>query len=149
MRNLLFFFLCLLVACSTTAPDSSSKKRPKWADGYRKDMPNSYIEVISATGYSESNAREKALDQMAQSRSLATGQRVSIENQDGYIVVKGKDELTIKCRIISDYVDQYAPGEYRVYLLVQFAKNPTYDFDPVKISQNRYSTTPLFVPYRA
>lgn len=125
---------------------NSSTERPTWVDGYFAERANSYVEVVSAVGYSEDNAREKAAQIIIERRSLATGQRAQIDNRNGNIYVEGSDALTVKSRIIDQYTERLGAGEYRVSLLVQTAKNPEYQYESVKVT-DRYDFSPrVFVP---
>lgn len=124
----------------------ASNERPTWINGYFSEQPNSYIEVVSATGYSEDNARTKAAQVIVERRSLATGQRNSIDIRNGNIILNGQDNLTVKSRIVDQYTEYLGPGEYRVSLLVQTAKNPEFQYEPVYVT-NRYPFSPrVFVP---
>ncbi len=123
----------------------SSTERPAWVNGYFTEKNNSYIEVVSAVGYSEDNARDKAAQIIVERRSLATGQRAQI-SIDGDIRVNGSDALTVKSRIIDQYTERLGAGEYRVSLLVQTAKNPELKYEPVSVT-NKYKFSPrVFVP---
>ena len=125
--------------------NASFKKRPKWVDGYHQDNKNSYIDVVSATGYTIEEAREKAVAQIAKNRSLATGQQVAVDKKNNDIVFS-TDNLTVKCRILDEYHERLGAGTYKVSLLVQTAKHPDLPFESVKMG-NRYPFTPrAFVP---
>lgn len=122
------------------------KDKPFWVTCYSSDLPNSVINVESASGYSAKDARDKAMQLITESQSLATGQRNNINIDNGIVTVKGNDDLTVKARIRDEFTDQIAPGEYRVYLLVQTAKNPEFQLEPVTIT-DRYGFSPrVFVP---
>lgn len=125
---------------------SSSTERPTWVNGYFTERANSYIEVVSAVGYSEDNARNKAAQIIVERRSLATGQHTQINIKNGNIYVDGNDALTVKSRIVDQYTERLGAGEYRVSLLVQTAKNPAYQYEPVSVT-NKYKFSPnVFVP---
>ena len=124
---------------------SSSQEKPTWVDGFFQDKNNSYIESTTATGATESEARNKAAQMVIERRSLATGQRVSVQVQNGSVVVTGSDELEVKARVLDEYRERCG-NEYRVSLLVQTAKNPTFDFERVNVT-NEYAFSPrVFVP---
>lgn len=121
-------------------------EKPAWTNGYFSEQPNSYIEVVSATGYSEDNARNKAAQVVVERRSLATGQRNTIDIRNGNIVISGQDDLTVKSRIIDQYTEHTGSGEYRVSLLVQTTKNPELPYEQVHVT-NHYGFSPrVFVP---
>lgn len=125
----------------------SDNEKPFWANGYSSDHENSVINVVSASGYSEENARNKAIQLVTANQSLATGQRNDVKvEKNGTITATGQDNLTVKARIRDEYSEYVAPGEYRHYLLVQTAKNPSYSLEPVNIT-NHYKFSPrVFVP---
>ncbi|MBO5044339.1 MAG: hypothetical protein J6C45_04820 [Alistipes sp.] len=145
MKNIILVLCCILFPLMVMGENVASKKRPKWVDGYYQDNKNSYIDVVSATGYTIEEAREKAVAQIAKNRSLATGQQVTVDNKDGEIVFSA-DNLTVKCRVLDEYYERLGAGTYKVSLLVQTAKHPDLPFEPVKVG-NRYPFSPrAFVP---
>ncbi len=138
--------LTILLPFICWGQDYANKEKPTWINGFFSEQPNSYIEVVSATGYSEDNARNKAAQVVVERRSLATGQRNSIDIRNGNIVVGGQDNLTVKSRIIDQYTEHLGQGEYRVSLLVQTAKNPEFQYEPVQVT-DRYGFSPrVFIP---
>lgn len=142
----LTLIITILLPIISWGQNNSTNERPAWMNGYFSEQPNSYIEVVSATGYSEDNARTKAAQVIVERRSLATGQRNTIDIRNGNIITNGKDDLTVKSRIIDQYTEHLAPGEYRVSLLVQTAKNPELQYEPVRVT-NHYAFSPrVFVP---
>ncbi len=146
MRFLTFLFGCLLLHTIALGQSGPYSERPSWTNGFFEEKPNSYIEVVSATGYSEDNAREKAAQTIIERRSLATGRRSRLNISNGNIFVEGSDELTVKARIVDQYTERLGAGEYRIFLLVQTAKNPQYQYESVTIS-NKYKFSPrVFVP---
>lgn len=145
MKNILVF-LCSVLSPFIVMGQYTPQERPAWVNGYFTECPNSYVEVVSAVGYSEDNAREKAARLIVERRSLATGQRSQISITNGNINVDSNDALTVKSRIVDSYTERLAPGEYRVSLLVQTAKNPEYQYEPVSVT-NKYDFSPrVFVP---
>ena len=146
MKYYIVILANLLLPFVAMGQDSSSKERPAWVNGYFIERNNSYIEVVSAVGYSEDNARDKAAQIIVERRSLATGQRAHISISDGNIHVDGSNALTVKARIIDQYTERLGAGEYRVSLLVQTAKNPEYEYESVSVTR-RYDFSPrVFVP---
>lgn len=124
----------------------SAQERPAWVNGYFTERQNSYVEVVSAVGYSEEDARNKAARIIIERRSLATGQRAQIRVVGDNIVVDGSDALTVKSRIVDEYRERLGAGEYRISLLVQTAKNPEFQYEPVHVT-DRYKFSPrVFVP---
>jgi hypothetical protein len=123
-----------------------AQSKPVWVDGYFHEAGNSYIEAASATGNTEDEARNKAAAVIIERRSLTAGKRVRVQVKGNSVTIDGKDELTVKARVLDEYRKHYARGEYRVSILVQTAKNPTFDFEQVKVT-SRYNFSPrAFVP---
>lgn len=146
MRYCIIILMSILFPSITMGQYSSSAERPSWVDGFFTERSNSYVEVVSAVGYSEDDARNKAVQIIVERRSLATGQRTQISIDNGNIHIDGSDALTVKSRIIDQYTERLGAGEYRVSLLVQTAKNPEYQYEPVSVT-NRYKFSPrVFVP---
>lgn len=138
--------LCGVLSMPFMAGQLLAQERPTWVNGFFTERPNSYVEVVSAVGYSEENARKKAAQIIVERRSLATGQQTHISIHNGNIQVDGSDALTVKSRIIDQYTERLGAGEYRVNLLVQTAKNPEYQYEPVSVT-NKYKFSPrVFVP---
>lgn len=136
----------MLLPLFATGQYTSSKERPSWVSGGLTDLQNSYIDVVSATGYSEDNARDKAVRMVLERRSLTTGQRVNVNVSGKNIIIDGNDALTVKARIIDEYIEWINPGEYRISLLVQTAKNPEYAYENISVT-NRYPfSARVFVP---
>ena len=147
MRHIIIIICCVLLPCSAMGQYTYSKEMPEWLkNGYHSDHRNSYIEVVTAIGYSEDNARELAVKQISQKRSIATGQRVSIKENNNSVNVISEDELTVKARIIDEYCERIAAGQYRVSLLVQTTKNPMLQYEPVDITNKYPITARIFVP---
>lgn len=147
MKYLLTAMVCVLFPSLTMGQYASPKECPTWVKkSFFADRPNSYVEVVSATGYSEDNARGKAAQVIVQRRSLTSGQQTSISIVNGRIQVDGSDNLTVKARIIDEYSERMAPGEYRSHLLVQTAKNPELTFEPVSITDRYPFSARVFVP---
>ncbi len=145
MRSLIISLLCILCPLLVVGQVTNAE-RPDWVNGYYLDKPNSYIEVVSATGYSSKLAREAAIEQLIANRSRATGQRVSISEENGNISVTAQDELTVKCRILGEYSERLGAGEYRVSILVQTAKNPALSYEPVTITDKYAPSVRALVP---
>ncbi len=147
MKNALIILISILFPILCWGQNYSDRDKPFWANGYSSDHDNSVINVVSATGYSKDDARNKAIQLITANQSLATGQRSNVNvDKNGTIIVTGQDNLTVKARIRDEYSEQSGPGEYRYYLLVQTAKNPTYSLEPVNIT-NSYKFSPrVFIP---
>ena len=146
MKNLAMSLLCILFPLAAMGQYTSYKERPTWIDGCYIERANSYIEVVSAVGYDESSAREKAINKIAENRSRATGQRVKVNAQGGNITIYAQDELTVKCRILEEFCERLGPGDYRMSLLVQTAKNPSYEYEMVNITDKYPLSYHAFIP---
>jgi hypothetical protein len=125
----------------------SSSKRPAWTNNGRqtKDLFNSYIEVASGSGYSESEARTNAVKVIFERRSGATGMSINVQMQGKDITVTGSDNLTVKTHVLDEHLE-LSDGRYRVYLWVQTAVNPSVDIERVEISRDYPFTPAVFVP---
>jgi len=123
-------------------------KKPAWVDEPFTSYPYSYIDVTTATGYSEDEARNKAAQSIIVKRSLATGTRMTVKVINGEFVVTGEDKLTVKPLILDEYREQIRQGEYRVSLLVQTPRNPgeNYTIEPVHVSDKYPFSARVFVP---
>jgi hypothetical protein len=148
MKRLLgMIALCaLLLPLAAMGQRRDAQERPTWIDGYFYEANNSYVESVSATGPTEDEARNKAAAVAIERRSLSTGKRVQVQVRGERVIVTGEDELTVKARILDEYREHYAPGEYRVYLLVQTAKNPTFEFDRARVTTEYEFSPRVFVP---
>lgn len=130
-----------LFPLTTMGQSYIQKEKPFWADGYFQEMDNSYLEVVYAFDYDLNSARNRAMKEVISKRSIATGTSASVGLQNGQIEVKSADhELIVKARVIDEYVIHGTNG-YTVYLLVQTAKNPTYPYEQVTIS-DKYGFSP-------
>ncbi len=138
--------LVLMLVCSLAASAQNKGDAPSWIKGYFQELDNSYIEVVSAVGYNEENARNKAAEIIIDRRSLATGRQVSVQVRNGDILVSGSDDLEVKSRVIDEYREYLPSGETRTYLLVQTAKNPTYQLENVNITERYPFSARVFVP---
>lgn len=123
-----------------------ASERPKWTEGYFEEAKHSYVEVVSAVGFEPDNARKKAMQQVIERRSLASGTPAVVLMVGNDVQVKSEHDLIAKARVVDEYVEHIEAGQYRVYLLVQTAKNPTLSFDPVTISDRYPFSACVFVP---
>jgi hypothetical protein len=146
MKHFLIVVCCVLFPSIVMGQRTSSLQRPAWVDGYFAEEANSYVEVTSATGYSEEDARNKAAQIVIERRSLATGQRVNVQVQNGNIIVTGNDNLTVKSRVIDEYREHLESGVYRVSLLVQTAKNPEFQYERVNVTDRYPFSARTFIP---
>ena len=142
-----FFLLsAFLLICSL---DLMASDRPKWADGFFADLERSYIEVVKYSGYDLNDTRDKAMQQVIKQRSMATGVESRVVTENGQIKVDNGHDVIVTSRVLAEYVERHQSGPYpyTVYLLVQTAKNPTYQVENVKISNGDYPfSARVFVP---
>lgn len=138
--------LCGVLPMSLMTWQLSAQERPGWVDGFFSERTNSYIEVVSATGYTENEARNKAAQQIVERRSIATGIRSTVHVENGTIVVDGSDNLIVKSRIIDEYCEPLGAGGYRVYLLTQTAKNPRNQYESVVVTDHYKMSPRVLIP---
>ncbi len=131
---------------SIFAGQSAFAQKPRWTEGFFEEGANTYLQCFEASGYDQDNARTKAVNKIFESRNIAAGTDVIVTIKDNEIQVGGKKDLTIKARIIAEYHEIVSPGNHKVYLLVQTVKNPTFNYDPVRLT-DKYGFSPrVFVP---
>ncbi len=138
-------FLCTLFPLLSMGQSAYSGERPDWTKGYFKEMPNSYVEVVSAFGYDLKEARDKAAKEAIHRRSLATGAEACVRIIGDEVKVDSNHDVIVKARIVDEYIHHTSRG-YTVYLLVQTAKNPTYQYEPVAISEDYPFSARVLVP---
>ena len=131
------FLLILTLLGFGTAAAQQGDVKPDWADGYFHELQNSYIEVVSGTGTDHVLARNNAARVIVERRNLATGQRVNVQITGDQVTLSESSELTVMARILDEYAEHHGSGHWVVYLLVQTAKNPTFEFEPVTVT-DRY-----------
>ena len=125
---------------------SAFAQKPKWAEGFFEEGANTYLQCFEASGYDEADARTKTINKLIENRNLAASTDVSVSISNNEVVVNGNKDLIVKARIISDYHEIVSPGNHKVYLLVQTAKTPRLDYDPVQLTE-KYNFSPrVFVP---
>lgn len=137
--------LCTLFPLMIMGQSAHTGERPEWTNGYFKEMPNSYLEVVSAFGYDLTDARDKAAKEAIHRRSLATGTEASVRIIGDEVKVDSNHEVIVKARIVDEYI-HHTSGGYKVYLLVQTAKNPSYQYEPVTVSEDYQFSARVFVP---
>ncbi len=145
MKSLKLILLLFLLPCVAFAQYFG--ERPDWADGYFRDARNTYIESVSAFGYDIQSAKEKAIREVLLRRAPATGVESSVTiNEYGDVSVKAnKEYVRVKSRVLDDYVEKTNNGYY-VWLLVQTAKNPEYEYENVMITYRYKFSGREFVP---
>ena len=137
--------LCTLFPLLSMGQSAYSGESPDWTKGYFKEMPNSYVEVVSAFGYDLKEARDKAAKEAIHRRSLATGAEASVRIIGDEVKVDSNHDVIVKARIVDEYIHHTSRG-YTVYLLIQTAKNPTYQYEPVAVSEDYPFSARVFVP---
>ena len=143
MRRILIMVIGTLLLQGAYAQAS---KRPKWTEGYFEEAKHSYVEVVSAVGFEPDNARKKAMQQVIERRSMASGTQAVVSMVGNDVQVKSEHDLIAKARVVDEYVERIEAGQYRVYLLVQTAKNPSLSFEPVTLSEKYPFSARVFVP---
>ncbi len=138
--------LTLLVLLIGVQGVFAQKERPLWTDGYFYDADYSYVEVASATGWEINDARQKAYQEIINRRSMATGTNAKVVINGDNASVKSQHDLIVKSRIVDEYVEQLEPGLYKVYLLVQTAKNPTFSYENVAVTDKYPVSARIIVP---
>lgn len=141
-----FSVICALLVFMIGQSTFAQSEKPTWADGYFEETAVSYLEVVAATGYDRDNARDNAVKMIIERRSLSTGTEAKVEITDSNISVYGNHDLIVKARVISEYYEHLGPGLYKSYLLVQTAKNPTFQFDSVRLTDKYPFSMSVFVP---
>lgn len=140
-------YLCLIALFPLFATGKSYQqtRKPNWANGYFKELTNSYIEVVSAFDYDLKGAKNKAVKEVISRRSLATGTEATVTINNNNVSVISDRDLIIKARIIDEYILHTTNG-YTAYLLVQTAKNPTLDYETISVSDEYRFSVRTFVP---
>lgn len=140
-------YLVLIALGSLLVQSSLAQKRPDWTQEITfEDYPNSYIEVVDATGNSEDNAIMNAKNVIVKRRSLASGEEAKIIGKDDDVSVEIKHDVIVKARIIAKYSEQIQPGLYQVYLLVQTLRNSSYSYENIKVTKQYPFSPRAFVP---
>lgn len=142
--ELLLFVVCLVSQMSMGQTTNFANK-PFWTDGYFKELSNSYIEVVSAFDYDLDGAKNKAANEIVRRRSLATGAESNVSIVGDELKITSEHNIIVKARIIDEYVNRSTSG-YKVYLLVQTAKNPTYQYESISLSDDYKVAGRAFVP---
>lgn len=140
------FLMIIIGALLLQGAYAQTSERPQWTEGYFEEATNSYVEVVSAVGYGPENARKQAMQQVLERRSMASGTQATVSMTGNDVQVKGEHDLIAKARVVDEYVERIEAGQYRVYLLVQTAKNPSLSFDPVVVSEKYPFSARVFVP---
>lgn len=140
----LFFVVCLISQISMGQTTDNSK-RPFWTNGYFKELSNSYIEVISAFDYDLDGAKNKAANEIVKRRSLAAGAESNVSISDDELKITSEQNVIVKARIIDEFVEHSTSG-YKVHLLVQTAKNPTYSYESISLSDDYKVSGRAFFP---
>lgn len=146
MKQIAIIFGFLLLPCLSAMGQQTSKERPSWADGFREEYKNSYLKSFSAVGSTMEEARRKALQEVADERSRATGRRYSIQESNGVVTMSSSDELTVAAQVVDEWHEVLANGACRVDLLVQTKKNPMYTYEPVSVTDKYPISARVLVP---
>lgn len=142
MKTIIITLYFLALSCMVLAQSST---KPAWVDGYHKDLQNTYIDVFNGRGTTGEEARRQAINRIVEERSRATGKRYFIEENNGNITMSSQDDLKVKCRIVDEYYNQQY-GNYEVFLLVQTARHPEYDYEVINVTDYYPISARIFVP---
>lgn len=145
MKRLTILMLALLGFAYAEAQQVGGK-RPEWVNGYFRDLPNSYIEVSKANGTDRNLARDKAARLVVERRNMASGGEYNVHVSGQTVEVNGDGTLTVKSRVLDEYAEHRGSGDWEVYLLVQTAKNPSFDFEPVSVTDEYPFSARCLVP---
>lgn len=145
MKKMLRITFAVIVMCTSFSVVNAQGLAPQWKNGYFEELDNSYIEVVSGSGRTIDEARSKAVNDVVSRRNLASGASLNVKVTDGQISTDANGRLTVKSRIIDEYVEENY-GEYRVWLLTQTAKNPSYSFESVTITDSYPFSARCLVP---
>ena len=146
MKRIGFLFLVVcLISQISMGQTTDNSKRPFWTDGYFKELSSSYIEVVSAFDYDLEGAKSKAANEIVKRRSLATGAESNVAILDDELKISSEHKVIVKARIIDEFVEHSTNG-YKVHLLVQTAKNPTYSYESVSITDDYKVSGRAFLP---
>lgn len=145
MNRLIIFILALFPLTAAGQSYPSIKDKPFWTNGYFRELENSYLEVVSAFDYDAQCAKEKAVKEVVGRRSLATGSEANVTIIDNNVSVMSEHALIVKARIIDEYI-HHTPQGYTVYLLAQTAKNPTYAYENVSLSDEYGFSVRALIP---
>lgn len=146
MKHIIALFFCLLFPCISIMGQQTSKERPSWVDGFRKEYQNSYLKSFSAVGSTMEDARRLALQEVADERSRATGRQYSIRESNGVVTMSSSDDLTVAAQVVDEWHEVLRNGACRVDLLVQTKKNPMYTYEPVSVTTKYPVSGRVLVP---
>lgn len=141
-----FLLLLMLLGFGYAEAQQVGGTRPEWVDGYFRDLPNSYIEVTKASGTDRAMARDRAARLVVERRNMASGGEYKVRVSGQTVEVTGDVTLTVKSRVLDEYAEHHGSGEWEVYLLVQTAKNPTYEYEQVSVTDHYPLSYKAFVP---
>lgn len=141
MKKILLFFLLAFVSLNIFA-----QEKPIWLDGNFKETSQSYLKVVvgSCSSYSPKEyARDNALLQIYKDNVINAEAKVKLYGE--MIHLEGDNTVNIKARVIDEYYEK-VDYTYNAYLLIQIAKDPSYQFDEVRISDDYPFSARVLVP---
>ena len=133
------FLLCSNVTLAQTMP-------PKWKTMGIKDLRSSYIEVVSGDDVSTDKARNKAAQEIVRRRNLTTDGNFNVQVVNGVIYTSGNRDIIVSSRILDEYIEKIEYGNYRVYLLVQTLKHPSFNYENVTVTEDYPFSARAFIP---
>ena len=146
MKQYIFTALILMITLPTSLLGQQNEKKPTWLNGYHLDLKNTYIDAFSAIAPTYEDARTKAIQNIIDERSRATGRRFSVKENAGELTLSSQDELTVKCRILDEYHRITSDGNREVFLLVQTARHPDFAYEPVEVSDHYPLSARALIP---
>lgn len=139
MKKIALILFCLIASLNLTA-----QERPIWLDANFNETSKSYLRVVVGSSKNSYDfARENALLQVLKDNLISTDAEVKLQGE--LIYIDGESKSDLKARVIDEYYEKEG-YDYKAYLLVQIAKDKSYDFDKVTISDNYPFSARVFVP---
>ena len=136
--------IALILFCFIASLNLSAQERPIWLDGNFSETSKSYLRVVAGSSKNSYDfARENALLQILKDNLISTDAEVKLQGE--LIYIEGEAKSDLKARVIDEYYEKEG-YDYKAYLLVQIAKDKSYDFDKVTISDNYPFSARVFVP---
>lgn len=145
-RQHIFLFLTLVLLLSGSTIANAQTTPPKWKSMGVKDLRNSYLEVVSGVASKIDEARDKAAQEIVRRRNLTADATLNVRVVDGKITSSGSRDLVVSARILDEYVEPLVHEGYRVYMLVQTLKHPSFSYENVVVSDDYPFSARAFVP---
>lgn len=139
-----YFIILFCVFFVFKSNEINAQQKPIWLDGYYDETSTSYLKVLVGTSnHSYDYARENAMKQLFKDNVLDSD--VEIKMYGDMFDIKSNNKVRIKARVIAEYREKIA-YDHICHILVQVAKDPSYDFDKVVISDSYPFSARVFLP---